>query len=202
MSGWDRALAGSASGPRLRTGSGRGALRVAMVLGPVCAAAASLFIGWAYWTALHAPAVGMFHDDGIYVVTAKALATGHGYHIISLPGEIAQTKYPILFPALLAAVWKLSPEFPVNLFWLKLVPFACTLVWGALAYRLFRDETGSTPVAIALTGWMAMAPWVLFLGTALLSETLFAALVTGALLLLGRLERGAGGWAAVAGVAL
>ncbi len=201
MSGWDSAPAESAA--RLQTGSGTGrrALLVAVVLGAACAGAASLFIGWAYWTALHAPAVGMFHDDGIYAVTAKALATGHGYRIMSLPGEIAQTKYPILFPALLAAVWKLAPEFPQNLLWLKLVPFGCTLAWGALACRFFRRETGIPLVAVVLAGWMAAAPWVLFLGTALLSETLFAALVTGSLILLHRLERDAG-WARVTGLAI
>src|SRR5438105_12250232 len=144
MSGWDNALDGLASdsAPPARSAVLRWAHPAAMAFGALAAVAASIFISWAYWTALHAPAVGMFHDDGIYAVTAKALATGHGYRIISLPGEIAQTKYPILFPALLAAVWKLAPEFPQNLFWLKLAPFACTLVWGALAWRLFRDETG------------------------------------------------------------
>lgn len=204
MSGWPSALDGMARETTLQTRDRvrHRALRAAIAFGVIGSGAALLFIAWAYWTALHAPAVGMFHDDGIYVVTAKSLATGRGYRIVSLPGEVAQTKYPILFPALLAAVWKLSPQFPQNLFWLKLVPFACTLVWGALAYRLFRDETRSAPVAIALTAWMAVAPWVLFLGTALLSETLFAAFVTGALLLMGRLERGTGGWTMVAGVAL
>jgi len=204
MFGWDSALEmlrGDAP-PRARSRARCGALAAVIALGVLGAMAASVFIGWAYWAALNAPAVGMFHDDGIYLVTAKALATGHGYRIISLPGEIAQTKYPILFPALLAAVWKMSPQFPQNLFWLKLVPFACTLVWGALAFRFFRHETGSIPVAIALTGWLAMAPWVLFLGTALLSETLFAALVTGTLPLVRRLEKGGGGWPAVAGMAL
>ena len=52
----------------------------------------------AYWLAFRAPAVGIFHDDGIYLVTAKALAEGKGYRIISLPAELPQTKYPILFP--------------------------------------------------------------------------------------------------------
>ena len=204
MSGWDSMLAWMASATALQARSGvcRWALGAVMALGVVCAGAGLLFVGWAYWTALHAPAVGMFHDDGIYAVTAESLATGRGYRIVSLPTEIAQTKYPILFPALLAVVWKLFPEFPQNLFWLKLAPFACTLVWGALAYRLFREKTGSARAAMALTGWMAVAPWVLFLGTALLSETLFAALMTGALVLLGRLERGRGGWATVVGVAL
>jgi len=72
-----------------------------------------------YWIAWRAPAVGMFHDDGVYLVTAKALATGQGYRIISLPEEIPQTKYPILFPLVLSGVWRLAPEFPENVFVLK-----------------------------------------------------------------------------------
>lgn len=31
--------------------------------------------------------VGLFHDDGIYVVVAKAINEGKGYRIISLPRE-------------------------------------------------------------------------------------------------------------------
>src|SRR5260370_30333334 len=132
MSGWDSALPGMASemAPPARSGGWRRALAAALALGVVCAGAASLFVAWAYWTALHAPAMGMFHDDGIYAVTAKALATGRGYRIVSLPTEIAQTKYPILFPALLAVVWKLFPEFSRNLLLLKVPTFLCTLLWA------------------------------------------------------------------------
>jgi len=166
------------------------------------AATALVLLAWVYGTALAAPAVGLFHDDGVYAVTAKALATRRGYRIVSLPGEIAQTKYPILFPALLAAVWKACPRFPDNILWLKLVPFTGALVWVALGYWLLRVKTGSARVAIALTGLVAISPWVLFLGTALLSETLFAAFTTGALVLLGRIERGRCGWREIAGAAV
>src|SRR5881409_1429359 len=58
---------------------------------------------------------GFYHDDGIYVVTAKALATGQGYRIISLPYEPAQTKYPPFYPFLLSLVWRAYPRFPNNL---------------------------------------------------------------------------------------
>src|SRR5262249_49748420 len=50
-----------------------------------------------YYLAWSTPSFGIVHDDGIYVVTAKALATGQGYKIISLPSALPQTKYPILF---------------------------------------------------------------------------------------------------------
>ena len=55
-----------------------------------------------YGIAWMSPAIGLFHDDAIYLVTAKAISAGHGYRIESLPEPILQTKYPPLFPALLA----------------------------------------------------------------------------------------------------
>ena len=58
---------------------------------------------------------GVYHDDGIYVITAKALAQGEGYRLINLPNSPLQTKYPILYPALLAIIWKIWPSFPKNL---------------------------------------------------------------------------------------
>jgi hypothetical protein len=41
-----------------------------------------------------APGYGLFDDDGVYLVTAKSLAEGTGYRIVSLPNAIPQTKYP------------------------------------------------------------------------------------------------------------
>ncbi|HEY4086773.1 MAG TPA: hypothetical protein VGM43_12585 [Bryobacteraceae bacterium] len=125
-----------------------------------------------YWIVLHAPAVGMFHDDGVYLVTAKALATGHGYRIISLPDEIPQTKYPILFPFVLSLVWRLAPNFPANTLLLKFVPLSFALVWYWLAFRLIARETSRAVagICVALT---AMGLWTVYLGTALLSETLY-----------------------------
>ncbi|MEW6130958.1 MAG: hypothetical protein AB1757_28260 [Acidobacteriota bacterium] len=58
---------------------------------------------------------GYYHDDSIYVVTAKALATGQGYRIISLPNEPVQTKSPPLHPLLLSLIWRINPDFPTNL---------------------------------------------------------------------------------------
>src|SRR6266849_8914777 len=138
-------------------------LRAARAAGAVAVAIGVVGVALAYWTAVRAPAAGIYHDDGIYAVTAKSLATGRGYRIVSVSGEIAQTKYPFLFPALLAAVWKIAPRFPENLIWLKLVPLGCALLWGGLGYRLLRENTGRAPISLALTGLMAVSPWVLFL---------------------------------------
>ena len=60
------------------------------------------------------PSLGAYHDDGVYLVTAKAIAQGKGYRIESLPDERWQTKYPPVFPLALAAIWRLLPRFPEN----------------------------------------------------------------------------------------
>jgi hypothetical protein len=138
-------------------------------------------LGVAYGVSLAAPAAGIFHDDGIYLVTAKALATGHGYRILSLPEPIAQTKYPPLFPVLLATVWKLRPQFPSNVIWLKMVPLVAAMAWWAVWTVWLREKTGDARVAAILILLVMASPWVLFLSTALLSETLFAALAVAAL---------------------
>ncbi len=135
----------------------------------------------AYWIALRAPAVGMFHDDGVYLVTAKALATGHGYRIISLPGEIPQTKYPILFPLVLSVVWRMAPGFPGNILFLKLVPVTFAILWFWLTFRLIRKEASREVAAICVTLTAALILTV-YLSTMVLSETMFAALCTGCLL--------------------
>lgn len=143
----------------------------------------------AYSIAFRAPAVGAFHDDGVYIVTAKALAEGKGYRIISLPSEIPQTKYPALFPILLAAVWKWNPNFPENVPLLKLIPLLSTLLWLGLSYRLLREEGVSAPIAAWICCLTAASTWVVYVGTMVLSEAPFAALTTASLLAFRRAGR-------------
>ena len=45
--------------------------------------------------------VGVFHDDGIYLVSARALRDGRGYQLPSRPGN-PPPKYPIGFPLVLS----------------------------------------------------------------------------------------------------
>lgn len=162
--------------------------------------ALALWLGWVYLTLLAAPAIGTFHDDGVYLVSAQALAEGRGYRIVSLPWEPAQTKYPILFPWLLSLVWRVHPAFPDNLLALKAIPLACAAAWGWLSWRLLRRLGASAAVAAAILALTAASQWVAFLATTLLAETLFAALVTAGVLTLVRIEHGEGrrldGWLA------
>src|SRR6185295_15544479 len=150
----------------------RWSVRWALVLAWAGAGVAGTALALAYLVAWRAPAVGTFHDDGIYAVTAKALAEGRGYRILSLPGEIQQTKYPVLFPALLAAIWRLFPDFPANAGALKALPLLCAVLWWWVSYRFSRSETGDWRVSMGVVALTAASPWVLYLSTALLSKTL------------------------------
>ena len=149
-----------------------------------------------YGIAWLSPAIGLFHDDAIYLVTAKAISAGHGYRIESLPEPILQTKYPPLFPALLALFTLVS----ANAQWLKLLPLACTAAWLIVTRRLLIRMGASQGDALVLVALTAASPLVLFLSTNLLSETLFALLITATLLML--IEEHAFAAAILAGLAV
>lgn len=133
-----------------------------------------------YVMAWLSPALGLFHDDAVSLVTAKAIAAGHGYTIQSLPQPIAQSKYPPLFPALLALFVLISQQAQ----WLKLLPLACCIGWLALTRKLLIRMGATRNGALVLIWLTAASPTVLMLSTNLFAETLFALLVTACLLML------------------
>jgi hypothetical protein len=133
-----------------------------------------------YAVAWLAPAIGLFHDDAVYLETAKSLVAGHGYLIEGLPAAISQTKYPPLWPAVLALFLLVSD----NAQWLKLAPLLCTAGWLILAHRLLRKMGAHSYGAIGLVLIVAASPTTVFLATHLLSEPPFALLVTASLLVL------------------
>jgi hypothetical protein len=144
---------------------------------------------WVYGVCMMVPAVGIFHDDGIYLVTARALAEGRGYIIESLPWPAPQTKYPILFPWLLSLVWRYGPPFPENLVWLRAVPLLSAVGWAVVVVLLLRRLGAPRSVTAAIVLLTAVSPWVVFLATTLLSETLFAFLLTAGILAIVRVHQ-------------
>ena len=135
------------------------------------------------WTLRAMPHLGFYHDDSIYWVSAKSLAEGHEYRIASLPGQPYQTKYPPLYPALLAGIWKINPNFPANLplatlfAWL-LLPVYLAMVWVFLRYYGFgwRDQC----VLVLVAG---LSPVAATFSVSLMPELLFTALLLASVLL-------------------
>ncbi|UCC30773.1 MAG: glycosyltransferase family 39 protein [Phycisphaerales bacterium] len=121
---------------------------------------------------------GVYHDDAIYVSTAKALAQGDGYRLISLPGAPIQTKYPVVYPALLSLVWRIWPRFPDNLLAMQGLSLLAGAAAVGVAYLyLVRFGYFSRRVAAASGLLCATVPFMLYISTQTLSEAPFALLV-------------------------
>ena len=143
-----------------------------------------------YVAAIRPDRFGAYHDDGIYVTTAKALATGDGYRIISLPYEPAQTKYPPFYPFLLSLIWRVYPSFPANLTWMMLLSIAATISFLALTYRYLVKQGYSTRWQALIIIAMAAINWrTMIVATGVQSEMVSAALSVGTLYLAERHEK-------------
>ncbi len=148
--------------------------------------------------------IGVFWDDGVYLLTAKALASGEGYRYSYLPGTPPALHYPPGFPLVLAALLKITPAFPDNVAILKLLNPLCLAlgVYGAVRLGVRTMGMGAVPAAIAVAICGLIAP-VLVLSNVLLSESLFFATLVGALHLVESVTaRGGVRAAALAGVAI
>lgn len=138
------------------------------------------------WQNRDVPQFCDFHDDCVYFVSAKSLASGNGYRIESLPGQPAQTKYTPLYPLLLALAWRLDPEFPRNLTtaaWLSWLAFPPALILLA-RYTPYMGLRGWR--AWLLLVLVALNPYVIWFASQLLSELLFLALMFAAMILVER----------------
>jgi 4-amino-4-deoxy-L-arabinose transferase-like glycosyltransferase len=132
------------------------------------------------------PQFGDPHDDGVYFVSAKSLASGGGYRIESLPGDPAQTKYPPLYPLLLSLAWRINPNFPENLplaAWISWLAIPAILILLAAYYPRMGISDGRASLLLAL---VAINPYFIWIGSHLHSELFFLALALGAMLLVER----------------
>ncbi|MCG3126672.1 MAG: hypothetical protein CHACPFDD_01524 [Phycisphaerae bacterium] len=129
--------------------------------------------------------VGVFEDDGVYLVTSRALATTGQYVRDDLPGRPFQTKYPILYPLLLSLVWRAAPQFPHNIPLFQAVNALCAAGALWLAYRIVRTLLGDGGRAALASATMVSAAGTCFFWVSLIqfpmSEPLFALLTLAAL---------------------
>ena len=149
---------------------------------------------WMAWEARGLPHLGAYHDDGIYWVTAKSLATGQGYRQIHLPTEPYQTKYPPVYSLMLApAWWSSAPEnVALAITWLGLP------VLVALSWLLFRRLEFGPAASAILAALVAVNPHSQLSATRLMADLSGAGWLWGCLLLSHRSPVGAGLLAGVA----
>jgi hypothetical protein len=126
--------------------------------------------------------VGVYYDDAIYLMLAKALATGEGYRYLNFPGHPAATHYPPGYPALLALFWKIAPTFPQNVAFFKLInPVLMSFAASGLFVFSRRElGIGTAMNACAMLFGFLMVP-VLAVTGVLFSEPLFLVMLAVAL---------------------
>ncbi|MDQ3012909.1 MAG: glycosyltransferase family 39 protein [Acidobacteriota bacterium] len=120
--------------------------------------------------------VGMFQDDAWYPLLGKALATGQGYTLINSPTPGILPLYPPAFPFLLSLVFRISTQFPQNLWLLKSVSIVAMLLTGWTCYHYFiRYRNLPNYLALAIGAVVALSPGLVFMATSsLMSECVFA----------------------------
>jgi hypothetical protein len=143
---------------------------------------AALVVGVAVWAANPYP-VGVFHDDGVYVILGKSLATGQGYRFLHLPGAPAATHYPPAYPMLLAILWKIAPQFPQNI-QAFLLANAVLLAITAVGVDRFAHGVLRWPrfAACGAAVVATLSTPLIMLSSLVLSEPMFAALLFPALI--------------------
>lgn len=127
--------------------------------------------------------VGVFYDDGIYLILGKSLATGEGLRYLNLPGHPAATHYPPGYPVLLALLWKVAPHFPENVGLFKvanavLLAIACA---GLTHFATMRMKLSPLVSATTVLAFGVAIP-VLSMAGVLFSEPLFLAVLAPSLL--------------------
>lgn len=148
------------------------------------------------WLAASGPAwLSFWEDDGVYMATAKSLSEGKGYRHAELPGEPWQTKYPPMWPWVLAGVWKAWPAYPGNMAAVTAVNGALSLAGLCGALVVARRRLGIGPLSAGagvVSASVGMFWWTL--SATAMSEMLFAALTMWALAALPGGDRGEGSW--------
>ncbi len=127
--------------------------------------------------------VGQNNDDAHYVVTAWSLVNGQGFSLTNYAHIQPETKYPPLFPLLLAL---LAWFFPGNVDILKVIPFCFTLL-DVLLLNLFLEKIEVKPLLRqGIVVLFALHPITVSQAAMIMSEPVYLAVLLMALLYLKR----------------
>ncbi len=149
-----------------------------------------------YISAITPDSFGFYHDDSIYVATAKSLATGQGYRIISLPGEPTQTKSPPLHPFLLSLIWRVNPNFPANLWAMMLLSALAAAISLALIWRYLTAQAYASRLQALLIVALTALNWrTVILSSGIYSEMFYLAVSVAGLHLAEEYEKKQTRWA-------
>ncbi|MDB4912925.1 MAG: hypothetical protein JWM95_569 [Gemmatimonadetes bacterium] len=131
--------------------------------------------------------VGVFHDDAMYVILARSLATGQGFRYLNIPGAPLASHFPPGYPFVLSLVWRLLPVFPANVLAFKLLNAVFFSASAVLITQLARERFDDSRAAVIVGLLSAISVPFLVLVSMVLSEPMFLALLLGLLIVAERL---------------
>jgi hypothetical protein len=130
-------------------------------------------------------AVGLWQDDATYVANAQSLARGNGYRHDQMPSQPFQTRYPVLYPAVLSLAVLANPEYPSNLPLLLLPGALAAAGLLVLSLRYWRQVFAPPTALLWLAGGLAaFSPAVLAFVRYTMSDLVYAVLCIAALVCL------------------
>jgi hypothetical protein len=130
--------------------------------------------------------IGAGGDDAMYLVLAKSLATGHGYHSINVPGAPPNTHFPPGYPVVLSMLWRMAPAFPQNVILFKAFNIVCFVAAAMGIARFAILQRMGNRWSIGMGALAAVSVPSLILVALVFSEPLFLCLIV---LLLPAIER-------------
>ena len=104
-------------------------------------------VGIASWYPVPA---GVWHDDGAYMLIAKALAGGHGFTYEGVVGAPPAVKFPPLYPMTLAGIWTLTRSIGPATLVSTFLNIGLLAAAGALFGR-FLHRSANLPLRLSLT---------------------------------------------------
>jgi hypothetical protein len=118
---------------------------------------------------------GLVVDDAWYVLLGRALARGDGFRLVSSAATAIMPVVPPGFPAILAVVFRIAPDFPQNVLLLKSVSIAAMLAVGPLTYYFFtRYRPVPWQIAVGIAVATVLTPGLVFLATStVMAESVF-----------------------------
>lgn len=135
-----------------------------------------IFEGQSQWN------FGQYGDDGVYFVTAKAIASGQGYREPSLPGHPYAVKYPPLYPIYLSLAWLIQPKFPENLHVAAAMQALLIPCMLAMLLALLRQAGLSWVRSFWVASVTLFTPTMMLVDVLLFSEILFMCFLFAALI--------------------
>jgi hypothetical protein len=126
----------------------------------------------------------VWHDDGVYLLIARALSEGHGFRYLGVVGEPPAVKFPPVYPGVLALLWWVFGSLRAVTIAAVLLNLSFVATAGvALAWALHRTASVPRWIAVALTAVAFFSADVWRPALVTLSESLFLAFAYGALAL-------------------